>query len=220
MAAAGMEYTFVAIDAADESSVVLDIRPHDAATQKFITRVCDKMTQALKNYHDICERNHCPEWAKWKVVEWSQQQVQERQKFGAWAGDLLCGYLWIRAGFPSAVTQKQAIIYVEIMAATPTNIGTAVWSKRFGFVGRALLAFTVLQSIKQGFEGRFGLHAADDAAAKYYRHLNEDMGNGLFSAELIGIEGVPPRVEQAKSNPYFEAEPVGAVELLRDYANG
>ena len=213
-------HIFVAIDPSANASIELDIREHDEHTHNYLKGICDKMSQALKNFHSITERNSCPGWAQWKVIEWSQAQIPERQKFGAWVGDVLAGYLWLRSGFQSAHDATKRIIYVEIMAAVPGNILTEIWGRQLTHVGLALLAFTVQQSISQSFEGRFGLHAADEAAAKYYRHLNKERGNSLFEDEQLGVIGVPPRQEQAKERPYFEAKLDGALELLQDYFDG
>lgn len=212
-------YQFVALEHSTDRNVLLDIRPHDDRTQAYLKDISQKMSLAVQRFHQHVGKQ-IPGWADWKVAEWSQKNIPERQKFAAWAGDVLAGYIWVRGNFPSVYQPPRQILYVEIMAATPTNLSTDLWNRRLGYVGSALLGFAVSESIKQGFEGFFGLHAADATAAEYYRNMNQDRQGELFEEEKTGITGVPPRGEEAKNSPYFESKVNGALELLKDYQNG
>jgi hypothetical protein len=216
----GHEYSFISRDCESNRNVLLEIRPHTGTTHAYLKNVCNKMLQAVKGFYELSSSEPCPGWANWKIVEWSQKDVPERSKFGAWVGDMLAGYVWLRRGFPSHYVTGESLTYIEIMAATPTNISSQIWSRKLAYVGLGLLGFSVLKSQEFGHYGRFSLHAADNTAAEYYRRLNEMYDGDLFENETTGIAGVEPSAEHAKQQPYFETKLEGALRLLGEHRNG
>ena len=81
------------------------------------------------------------------------------------------------------------------------------------------MAYAVLESKRQGFEGLIGLHAADEESRNYYTALNTRRNNQLFHPEVGDVSGVPPNGESAKTKSYFESTLEGANQLLEDYCN-
>jgi hypothetical protein len=162
------KYSFVAQEGGTGKLVELDIREHTPETHTYLKDVCSKMSQAVRGFHKISNNEpSCPGWVQWDVVSWSQKNYPERHKFGAWSGDVLAGFVWIRHGFPSNCRNGEKLTYVELMAATPTNLPTQIWLRCLEDVGVALLAFVALQSLRNGYNCNFSLHAADENVAEY-----------------------------------------------------
>ena len=80
------------------------------------------------------------------------------------------------------------------------------------------MAYAVKLSREQAFEGRLGLHAADDVALAFYRHLHDKIPCGLFYPERTGVSGPTPH--SGRNDPsltYLVTTVVGAQHLLEDY---
>jgi hypothetical protein len=152
------------------------------------------------------------------VASWSKESIQGREKYAAWNGDVLAGYLWVRDGFVSPHTGNN-ILYIETMAATPTNLETAVWDPCLKHVGLALLGYATFQSQRRGYNGVFGLHAADDVAEGFYRHVDQQIGS-VFRPDRTGVKGVDPRAQQNESKLYFETTDNGGLAILEGFRHG
>lgn len=212
-------YCFVAYDSealGDKRAVRLEIRPQDEQCAEQMRRVWTKMYSALKGYHDCTASSNAPGWTRWNVADWYTQKVPDRQKFAAWAGDTVVGFLNLRVGYRSQYDPDKKLIYIEHIATAPGNICTDVWGLRLSSVGTSLMAFAILQSLLQGHEGRVGLHAADADAAAYYTHLARKYK--FLREALSGISGTPED-KRAPEHPYFESDPVAACTFLEGYRN-
>jgi hypothetical protein len=212
------QYCFVAVDA-DGRSVEMLIRGHDDLAKKQYQGVWNKLAQAVQKQHQLGSGPPAPAWTTWKPWEWCDQQhgYEKRQKYVAWCGDNLVGFLNVWADFPSNHQPGKMVLYVEHLAAAPGNLSTTLWVRRFRSVGAALVAYAVLLSKQQGFEGRLGLHAADDEARGFYRHIHQKCRNGLFHPETSEVVGPTPRGEHERSNTYFETIETGAAAWLEGY---
>jgi hypothetical protein len=176
------------------------------------------MANALENFYDLAGTpGDAPGWVKWSVDKWAEdQKLTGRQKFLAWSGQELVGLLNLWAAQPSAADPARRLVYVEHMAAAPGHIDTPLWKRRFSGVGLALLAYAVLQSQRQGCDGRIGLHAADDAALGYYLDINRRFGDRLFLPQRDGVPGMP-RPDDARRKPYLETMDDGPSMLLERF---
>ena len=89
---------------------------------------------------------------------------------------------------------------------------------RFRRVGGALLAYALLRSREQGFDGRLGLHVADDQALGFYQHINSKYcGGTLFQPVSTGVAGPTLRGQQEQTKPYLETTEAGASRWLKEY---
>jgi hypothetical protein len=187
-----------------------------------LRRVWRKMANALENFHELAGTpDAAPGWVKWKVDQWAEDhRLAGRQKFLAWCGPELVGLLNLWADQPSAADSARRLMYVEHMAAAPGHLQTPLWRRRFTRVGLALLAYAVFQSHRQGYDGRLGLHAADDAALGYYLDIHRRFGERLFLPAQEGIPGMPPRPDDARRKPYLELTEEGPSLLLERFRRG
>lgn len=214
------EYSFVAQLPVEEDGkrwVVLTIRSQDEPCGRLLGNVWEKMYTALRNFHDQTadDSGPPPSWVYWKLSDWSRdKKISDRQKFAAWAGNLLVGILNTRPGYPSQRYPGKEVLYIEHIATAPGNLPTVLWRERLRSVGSALMAYAVYQSVAQGFEGRIGLHAADDAATRFYTHLKDKFS--FFGEPLKGITGTPED-RKAKEKYYFESIPEPAITYLDEY---
>lgn len=200
-----------------EAWVILNICTQDELCTKLLSGVWEKMFTALRNFHEHTadDNGPAPGWVHWKLSDWSRdKKIVQRQKFAAWAGSSLVGILNTRPAYPSYIDPNKKVLYIEHIATSPGNLVTDIWRDRFRHVGNSLMAYAVLQSKIQGFEGIIGLHAADDKAANYYRHLKER--HRFFHEPLRGIAGTPED-RSAKDKLYFESIPEQAINYLEGY---
>jgi hypothetical protein len=205
-----------------ERSVALDIRVYDDLAEENIRGVWEKLKLAVSNQNkqfDSVER--LPGWASWKVHDWckASRGVENRQKYVAWDGDVIAGFLFLRPDFSSPSSPGQHLLYVENLATAPGNIRTNLWCRQLKYVGVALLAFSVFQSMEQGFNGDLGLHAADADAESWYEHLNASRNGSLFRPRITGITAPPPVGDAAVARPFLETITDGAARLLGEYRN-
>ena len=215
------EYRFVA-QAPDESAsseqwVQLAIRPQDESCSRLLGNVWEKMFSALRNFHDQTPDDNGPPpgWVYWKLSDWSRdKKIVDRQRFAAWAGSSLVGILNTRPDYPSQADKSKKVLYIEHIATAPGNVGTALWRNRLKYVGSALMAYAVYQSVVQGFEGHIGLHAADDSASDYYNYLRRQYQ--FFHEPVRGVSGTPEN-RGAKDRFYFESIPENALIYLDGY---
>ena len=109
-------------------------------------------------------------------------------------------------------------LYIEHVAASPGNLKTEVWNRRYTGIGQALLAYSVKLSLDQGMEGRVSLHVADTVALGFYKRLNEKMQGGLFHPERNEVAGPTPHGAEAdRTKIYLETTQTGAMQLLGVY---
>jgi len=156
-----------------------------------------------------------PGWVSWKLADWSEaKSPHDRQKFAAWVGGTLVGFLNVRDGYPSAFEPDKKLLYVEHIATAPGNLLQDIWGIRLTGVGTSLMAFAVLQSMKHGHEGRIGLHAADQNAADYYEALLRKCQ--LFRSPKKEVPGTPED-RGARSRSYYESDPARARDFLEGY---
>jgi len=196
-----------------QKSVLLSIRELDEAADLWLKDVWDKMRQSISNYHKT--RGGTPGWVSWKPHEWSKAKIPGRQKFVAWSGDVVAGFLFLRTEFYSEFDKSKQILYVENIATAPGNKRTNLWCRQLTHVGRALLAFAVLKSVEHGTSGLLGLHAADHEAYCWYTSLNQNQGGRLFHPEKTGVAAPQPHL--AEHRPYFETTESGCIEFLEGY---
>lgn len=215
-------YLFVAQDR-DGRSVLLSIAEQDERCADYFRLVWERLCTALKNYHDQAavqrrEASQAPPWVHWKPESWCRdRKIPDRQRFAAWAGSSLVGFVNLRPGYPSQHEEGQRLLYVEHLATAPGNLSTDLWTRRLQGVGTALMAYIILQAQQQGFGGRIGLHAASPDAASYYESLR--LRFSFFHPPRQGVAGTPED-KKAQEKPYFESIPARALAFLEDYRHG
>src|SRR5262249_3428836 len=147
-----------------------------------------------------------------------QHGYEKRQKIVAWCGNNLVGFLNVWPDVPAIHQPGKSVLYVEHLAASPGNLSTALWMPRFCRVGGVLFAYAVWLSYQQNFDGRLGLHVADDQAIGFYQHLNSKYCEGtLFYPQQNGVAGPTPRGDREKAKVYLETTEAGAVRWLKEY---
>jgi hypothetical protein len=201
-------------------SVELEIREHDELAKSQYLGVWQKLCQALQKHHELGKGPPAPEWVAWKPGEWCDQKrgYEPRLKFVASCGANQVGFLNCWPDVVSAVDPTKRVLYVEHLAAAPGNLDSELWRKRFRFVGQALLAYAVMLSRQRAFDGRLGLHVADERALGFYRHLSQKFCNGaLFHPERIDVPGPTPRGEHERTKTYLETNEAGANGWLERY---
>jgi len=197
-------------------SYELSIVPQDDSCHKMFGSVWGKMQAALTGFYKNTGQTDSPGWANWDLSRWyTSKEPADRLKYAAWVGSSVVGILNLRPSFPSHFETGKKLIYVEHVAASPGDIATPIWDRRYASIGTALMAYAILRSVTEGFEGRIGLHAADTSAAVFYANLQSKFS--LFIADpKIGVPGTE-QDKRAKERPYFEVEPRGGLTLLEDY---
>ena len=111
-------------------------------------------------------------------------------------------------------------IYVEHIASFPGNLDTALWTRRHKGVGKALLAFSVKESIAIGCDGRLALHASNSEALSHYRSYNASVGGILFHPDRMGVSGPNPSPQATRhdaSRTFLETTEAGAKAWLEGY---
>jgi hypothetical protein len=212
-------YCFVAIEEATQRPVEMDVREYDDTAQKHFQSVWQRLYSGLQGHYKICERD-APAWVSWKPWDWCQEKklgYEGRIKYTAWCGDIPVGFLNVWVDVPCLHTAGKNLLYLEHIASAPGNQTTELWGRRFKAVGAALFAYVVLLSHLRNFEGRIGLHIADEEAKGFYRRLNEKCGNNLFHPEQTGVAGPTPRGEHDKSKTFLETQEAGAKAWLENY---
>jgi hypothetical protein len=213
------DYCFVVLEEATQRQVEIDVREYDAKAQKHFQSVWQRLYSGLQGHHKICERD-APAWVSWKPWDWCQENkpgYEGRIKYTAWCGDIPVGFLNVWVDVPGSHAAGKNLLFLEHIASAPGNQTTEIWSRRFKAVGAALFAHVVLLSYLRGFEGRIGLHVADEEAKGFYRRLNEKCGNNLFQPAQTGIAGPTPRGEYDRSKTYLETTEAGAKVWLENY---
>jgi hypothetical protein len=200
------------------TTVRLSLHVNHELAYSYFKDVWYKLLLALKNFHKI-HGTSAPECVNWEPHDWSRatKGVEDRVKVTAWDGNAMVGFVNLRPAFNSPHDSAKRVMYVEHMAAAPGNLATDLWEKRLSYVGQALLAYAVLQSHQAGFDGLLGLHAADDTALAYYEKLNSDFEGKLFFDKAFDVAAPFPIGDKARSKPYLETTPAGALELLEAY---
>lgn len=197
----------------------LEIVPQDEISKQMFDGVWGRMAMALEKFHKLAEdTGRAPFWVSWDPGKWNgQREPLDRQKFAAWCGPNLVGFLNLRPDYPSAFSKGDKVLYVEHIAASPGNLTTHLWLRRLEAVGSALMAFAVLQSALQGYGGRLGLHVAEAGAQEFYASLNRRRVT-FYTPFKFGVAGTP-QDRRAHERSYTETIPSGALELLEDYRN-
>lgn len=202
---------------------ILKIESQDERSTKFFTQVWMKCLTVLGDYHRSIVDSP-PGWCNWQVAQWAKEEKPDDQlRFAAWEGKVMVGFLNLRIGFPSRSEPGKHLVYIEHLATAPGNMWTLLWGRRFHGVGRALMAFAVLESMKSGCEGRIGLHAADEFARDWYSRLSTPESGPMFTHQATGVPG-PKRSKRTDlpnlTDPYLESNTVSALELLEGYRVG
>jgi hypothetical protein len=205
----------------EEKYVELDIREYDDQANKAISGIWTRMQTAIQKYHEYAEdAGAAPGWSLWSVQKWCESKdPPNRQKFIAWDGDVIAGFLTVRPDFPSQHDAGKQALYLEHLGAAPGNQRTPIWCRRLKNVGQSLVAFAVLQSLLRGYEGLVGLHAADAQAEGFYAKLDGLSGVKLFREDSkLGVAAPQPLADRrAVDRPYHETTPEGAAALLARY---
>jgi hypothetical protein len=215
------DYCFVVEDP-DGNSVLVEFRPHDDIARQQYLGIWNKLSQAVQKHHQLSKGPPAPEWTTWKPWEWCDQRrgYENRQAVVAWCGDHLIGFLNLWADFASIHQAEKRVLYIEHLAAAPGNLTTALWVRRYRHVGAALFAYAALVSHLRGFEGRLGLHVADETALRFYRHVHGKCMNNLFYPERNGVAGPMPRGQHETNKTYLETMEAGATQWLEGYRRG
>jgi hypothetical protein len=212
------KYQFVVENSAGQA-VGIDFREHDDAAKQQYVGVWHKLAQAVQKHHQLT-RSAVPGWTTWKPGEWCDQQrgYEQRQKVVAWCGANLVGFLNVWPGFGAIHSPGKSVLYVEHMGAAPGNLTTELWLPRFQRVGGALLAYAIWLSGQRGYDGRLGLHVADEQALGFYQHVNKTYcGGALFHPERTGVPGPTPRGKHDEAKAYLETTELGAAQWLKEY---
>lgn len=216
------EYQFVVQDETDQS-YLLEIRPYESTDQPWLASVWQRLSMALSNAHKQLEIPE-PGWTGWKPWDWCEKRrpgYEPRQTHLAWVGRELVGLLNVWPDFDSKNSTGQKLVYIEHLSATPWNLHTQLWRRKYKLVGTALLAYTAKLSQDLGFGGGFGLHASSSEALNFYRRVAEGREPELFYSETTGILGPTPHAGRSDSQlTYLETTPQGAIGLLEDYRDG
>lgn len=213
------DYCFAVIEEASDRSVELEIRRYDDVAKQHFQSVWQRLYTALQNHSKICNRA-VPGWALWKPWEWGEQRktgYEPRNKLAGWCGDIPVGFLNVWADVPSTHQPDKKLLYIEHLAAAPGNLVTELWHRRFKALGGALFAYAVLLSDQLGFEGRLGLHVADESALAFYRYINLRCENSLLCPERTDVKGPTPRGEHDIGKTYLETTEIGAKRWLGEY---
>jgi|GEM_PF-3366042 len=193
---------------------ILDFADADERSNRYLAKVWQKLAGALSNHHSLTDDDaHCPSWTKWKPLEWSQQNVPARQKFVAWYGEVLAGFVNLQPDFPSEYQSGTTIVYIEHLAAFPGYLTSQIWNRKLTYLGVPLVAFSVAQSKHQGFSGVVGLHV-DSAAMIFYNRLPAILGFPVFHPPRYDVSGPSPQRDKAKTQAYLEMIPEAAVQIL------
>ena len=168
------------------------------------------MKLAIQKYHEQAdEAGAAPAWTAWSVQKWcDSKDPANREKFVAWDGDVIAGFLTVRPDFPSPHNGGKKVLYLEHLGTAPGNVRTPIWCRRLKQVGTAMFAFAVMQSALRGYDGMLGLHAADAEAEAFYQKLNALCNGGLFRHDPTPGVGAPEP---------FGRPPCGASALLRNH---
>lgn len=210
------QYRFVALNpyGTDTRAVDLRIVAQDERSAEQFQKIWTKMYTALKGYHESTTTD-APGWTRWSPADWyKDRKTVDRQKFAAWVGDVVVGFLNVRDAYPSQFDSGHKLLYIEHIATAPGNILQDIWGSRLKAVGTALIAYSIMQSIRLGHDGRIGLHAADKTAADYYEGLAEK--HKIWRNAKWGIAGTPED-RRAVSRPYYESDPGRARAFLEGY---
>jgi hypothetical protein len=208
------------VEDARGDSFELDVVPSNDRAKQHFQSVWQRLSLAVDGMHKI-ENLDLPGWVGWQPWKWCDDRrvaYQPRQKFVAWCGTAQVGILNVWAGFDSVHEAGERTLYVEHVGAAPGNLDTELWSRRYRGVGKALMAYAVLLSDDQGFEGRLTLHAADAIALSFYRHINGKLGGNLFYPERTGVLGPTPHAAGGDAGRTFlETRQPEALRLLEVY---
>src|SRR5262249_25396075 len=117
--------------------VVLDIRPYDEQAHQAISGIWTRMQAAVESYHkNAAESMPVPTWAIWSVQKWCESKHPPRQKFIAWDGDVIAGFVTLRPDFVSPHMGARRVLYLEHLATAPGNTRTEIWCRRLKHVGQ------------------------------------------------------------------------------------
>jgi GNAT superfamily N-acetyltransferase len=217
--AAAPVHCFVVEDAGG-TSYELDIARVADRAKQHLQSVWQRLSLAVETWGKI-ESLVVPGWTQWKPWKWcddTRAAYQPRQQFVAWCGNTLAGILNVWPGFASVHEAGKDTLYVEHVGAAPGNLNAGLWDRRYRGVGQALMAYAVKLSQEQGFDGRLSLHAADDPALNFYRHLQAKLGGSLFHPERTGVIGPTPHGPASDGGrTYLEMKQTEAIRLLEVY---
>ncbi len=213
-----VKYEFVVEDELGEV-YCLDFAVVDDKAKKWLAGVWQRMATSLEKAHSIVGRK-APEWIEWKVWEWCESKragYEPRSMHIGWCGDQVAGFLNVWPDFASPFETSKNVLYIEHIGAAPGNQKTELWGKRFRHVGRGLLAYAIKLSQDQGYDGRIGLHVANESALGFYRKIGQNRQLPLFHPEKTEILGPTPHgVRGDTTQIYLETTPEGAQDFLEE----
>ncbi len=219
----GHDFKFVVqldAPAKPDQYLVLEMRPYTPDDQPWLASVWKRLSDGLSAAHKKLEIAE-PDWNSWKPWDWCEKRkpgYDLRQTHLGWVGDELVGFLNIWLEYDSQNSPGKNLVYIDHLAATPWNVSTHLWRRKYKAVGIALLAYTAKLSQDLGYGGRFGLHASSSDALNFYRRVASDRNPALFHPEITGILGPTPHGNPGdRCRTYLETTPQGAINLLEDY---
>jgi hypothetical protein len=189
----------------------------EAATADWLRSVWKDMANAARKAHELTTQP-TPKWLNWQPWQWCFEKAllqAGRTPVLASAEGYPVGFLtlWPVPGDPG-------VLYVEHVGATPGDITTPLWNRRYHKVGWSLMAYAIHVSKENGFGGRVGLHAADDAVLNGVYRKYAAAVPGLFGPDQKGIPGPTPYGPQKSlALTYLETTAEGAGQFLEGFRN-
>ncbi len=210
-------YTFPAISEARRCSVPMTFARVDAAAGEWLRSVWKEMVNAAKKACTLTGRP-APKWLNWQPWQWCFEKAlleAGRTPVLAWAEEYPAGFLTL---WPPS--NASGALYIEHLAATPGDMSTPLWGKRYHKVGWSLMAYVIHVSKENGFGGRVGLHAAEDAVLTGVYRRYEAAVPGLFRPDQTGIPGPTPYgAQKSLTLTYLETTEEGAARFLEGFRN-
>lgn len=209
------DYRFAAVAQFDGKPVgaLLTFEPASETSNSYLKKVWTKLSSALHSHHLATEDlASCPSWVHWKPLEWSNEPIPARQKYVAWHAGTLAGFVNLQRDFASQYLGRN-IVYVEHLAAFPGYLNSGIWNRKLEGMGIPLLAFSIFQSLCQGYDGIVGLHV-DGPAMAFYERLPDRLGFPVFQPILYDVSGPHPHLDRSKPQAYLEVMPAAAQQLL------
>jgi len=208
-------YAFTVVSEVERRSIPLTFRQVSAADGEWLRSVWKDMVNAAKKAHQLTG-TPVPKWLNWQPWQWCFEKAlveAGRVPIMAWADAHPVGFLtvWPAAG-------DAAALYVEHVGATPGDMTTGLWNRRYHKVGWSLFAYAIHVSRENGLGGRVGLHAETAAIRRSVYGKYEAAVPGLFRPDATGIAGPTPYGPQKNATlAYLETTDDGAGQFLEGF---
>jgi hypothetical protein len=209
-------FVFPAISETQRRSIPMSFRQVEATDADWLRSVWKDMANAAKKAHQLVNEP-VPRWLNWQPWQW----CYEKAPIEAGRVPVLASVDGFPVGFLSLWLMEVnhvASLYVEHMGATPGDMTTRLWNRRYHKVGWSLFAYAIHVSRKNGMDGRVGLHAETDFVRRNVYGKYESACPGLFSPDITGIAGPTPYGPQKNLGLIFlETTKDGAGQFLEGF---